>query len=177
MQIEVDAELLLRNARYSTKRHSANGGVVYFEDESLLGFLACYETLADLLQGWAITQRQFLLDNGGALRAAPTKAWNIYGIFLSPQSSSDSDLTKLALIEEDFRATRKIARGGIDSRPELHRALLPLLPIGAAGTTLDANPNLELSGRLATDDSELFAMLLAGDPDVSAVIAKFSAKL
>jgi hypothetical protein len=129
MDIETHAEVIMREARYETWRWTGAGHpVVCFENALIVGFIHVFPTAADLLAGWESAQKLALTRHSPALRAAGLKAWNVYSIFLT----AHTDGPPIEHLEEDFSATRKIARAGVRTSADLRRALLVLLPLQSA---------------------------------------------
>ena len=71
----------------------------------------------------------FLRRHASELRRDRRKAWNVYSLLLTPDRASSDQKGLLVEIEEDFRATRKIARAGIATDRDVLNALGVLLPI------------------------------------------------
>ena len=105
----------------------------------------------------------FLREHASALRRDRRKAWNIYSIFLTPERASrGSRKEPLLLVEENFQATRKIARAGITTERDIENALGVLLPIRHR-VNLSSKNALELvAGRLSALPSVAVRSLLAG---------------
>ncbi|MEZ4417183.1 MAG: hypothetical protein R3E10_15625 [Gemmatimonadota bacterium] len=133
--------------------------LLLFENRSVFGFVASYETPAELLSDWGHTQESFLNRYSRALQLHPTKAWNAYGVFLAALPGDVFASHRFGAIEEDFNATRKIARAGTASAVEVRRALAPLLTISDA----DVLAKLDIEHRLASHlpDSLRLALLKA----------------
>ena len=104
-------------------------GKVCFEDASVLGFVAEFESVAQLLNGWKEAEDAFLRDRASGLRRDRRKAWNVYSIFLTPERAFAAQERDLVLVEENFQATRKIARAGIATDRDIENALGVLFPI------------------------------------------------
>src|SRR5436853_7183694 len=113
MDIETQAEMLLRQAGYET--WPSKGGPVpciCFENEAVAGFIHIFATSDELLGGWREAQESALARHTPALRVAGEKAWNIYSVFVAAEAGTirTRDIER---IEEDFTRTRKIARAGL----------------------------------------------------------------
>jgi hypothetical protein len=102
---------------------------VCFEDEAVMGFAVLFDEPTGLLSGWRGAEAAFLQQNGGTIRMAGDKAWNVYSVFLVTATAASDDAREIRLIEEDLERTRKIAASGVDHREALVAALLPLLPL------------------------------------------------
>jgi hypothetical protein len=135
MEIYGQAESLLRQGGYRTRVVPGTPiDVLSFEDEAVIGFLRVFGTAAELVAGWQTAERSDLARHASQLKTAPKKAWNIYSIFLTEGPASSANLRDIEAVEEDFSATRKIARASVTSAADLERALLPLLPLRAITT-------------------------------------------
>ena len=128
MAILDDARKILESAGYTTIS-GQTGDVFSFEDSALLGFVWAAPSVAYLLESWQKKQDDFLNVRDRELKRAKEKSWNVYSVLLAEDDPKEEELSELARIEEDFRGTRKIARGGLRAIFQLNRALLPLLPI------------------------------------------------
>lgn len=102
---------------------------VRFEDASVLGFVAEFESVAQLLDGWKEAEDDFLSEHASAFRRDRRKAWNVYSILLTPDRASAKQGRALVTLEENFQATRKIARASIATDRDIEDALGVLLPI------------------------------------------------
>lgn len=172
MEIETHAEVILREGRYDTWRWTgASNPVVCFENAMVVGFLHVFSTAEDLLAGWESAQRLVMARHSPALRGAGLKAWNVYSVFLTADSGPPG-LT-VEHIEEDFTATRKIARAGVRTPADLRRALLVLLPLQSAPVLAAADYDRRLRSRmkeLSTGAVEAF-LGSATAPDVAQILA------
>jgi len=127
--IDKQAEIVLRNARYDTWSWSGETGpVVCFENNSIIGFVHVFPTARELIDGWEARQHITLSRCAASLRSSGSKAWNVYSVFLSPENPGEL-IRSIERVEEDFSQTRKIARAGVRSKEHVERALLPLLSI------------------------------------------------
>lgn len=130
MDISKETEKIMRNAGFETWSWTQGPvPVVCFENEAVLGFVHVFPSSTELIENWEQSQDATLARFRPALKNAGEKAWNVYSIFLAATTSKNFSTKHLDLVEEDFRLTRKIARGGINSIEGLTNALLPLLPI------------------------------------------------
>lgn len=126
MDIETQAEITLRQAAYETRLWIGSGcRAICFENESVVGFLHTFSSADDLLQGWEKSQEITLNRYTQAFRRAGAKAWNVYSVFLTGDSAPLL-ARRVERVEEDFSFTRKIARCGVQTVPDLTRALYPL---------------------------------------------------
>lgn len=125
------AQVLLRDAGYTTLPvDGTRQCVLRFEDDIVLGFLCVFPDVTTLLSGWSAAQKAGLTRFAPQLRLSRDKAWNVYTIFITEAVAQATEEQEINRIEEDFAATRKIARASIKSPDDLQRALLPLLPLG-----------------------------------------------
>jgi hypothetical protein len=121
--------------------------MLQFEDETLLGAISEL-SLKALLETWSRGQDDFLKSNARTLANSALKAWNLYSVFLSSDVPDEAARKKIIAIEEDFRATRKIALAGVQTSADVVRALYPFIPIQNIAV-LEASDSLQkLRGRL-----------------------------
>jgi hypothetical protein len=133
-----------------------------FEDASVLGFVAEFQTVRDLLEGWQAEQERFLRSNAAALRRDRRKAWNVYSILLTREQASEEQSRALVAVEEDFGSTRKVARAGVITDRDIERALGVLLPIRHRVSLSSENALGVLARRLDSLPSRAVEVLLAG---------------
>lgn len=120
----------LREARYSTNRLAYDRReVLWFEGDTVFGFVIAYGTPRELLAGWKEDLSAVLTRHALMLRRGGQKAWNTYACLVAAQPATDDEVLALSAIEEDLTGTRKIARAGVASDVAARAALLPLLPI------------------------------------------------
>lgn len=168
MEIQTQAEVLLREAGYET--WSWSGGdvpVCCFENATVIGFLHVFESGEGVRSGWSEAQRVTLAGHAPSLRAAGSKAWNVYAVFLSGDPAPGLS-REIERIEEDFALTRKIARIGIRTTADLHRALLPLLPLLGAPVIGAADYTARLRARMKDVPAEAVEAFL-GSVDAGVV--------
>ena len=148
-----EVRVLLERAGYSVASSSTN--VLYFEDRSIFGFVAVFSTVDEILQEWKTQQDSFLRENAKRIREVSRKIWNAYSVFLTEEDCPPEKKSLLIAIEEDFQATRKIARGGLKSSSDVIGALLQLLPLQRSVKVEIENPLDRLRDRLQSFDEEL----------------------
>jgi hypothetical protein len=119
----------LRGAGYRVQLGIENPSALHFEDYSLFGFAAVYDSVDLLLQNWKGNQDAFLQANAPFLRLSPQKAWNCYAIHLTDAKATLAESQALFDIEENFVGTRKIARANMATGADVQRALYPLIPV------------------------------------------------
>jgi hypothetical protein len=147
IDIATQAEVFLREAGYQTWIWT---GVVppvtCFENPTIVGFLHVFETVEDLLAKWEQAQALVLARHAAPLRAAGTKAWNVYSVFLT-RDEQPTLRRNVERLEENFTLTRKIARASIQINEDLEHALMPLAPIKAQPILKNANVEDRLRAR------------------------------
>jgi hypothetical protein len=121
---------------------------LYFEDSSLLGIVHTFEDVQTILTDWRAVQETFLKNNAPRFVLDTLKAWNLYTILLTPGLASDS--SALSHVEEDFTATRKVARAGVVSLKHVVVALSPVLPFQRLVTVGVVETTKRLGDRLAS---------------------------
>jgi hypothetical protein len=148
IDIEIQAEIELRQAGYETRLSTGTAArAICFENECVVGFLHSFSSARDMLDGWEKAQEIVLNQHMQALRGAGSKAWNVYSVFLTGDREP-SLVRRVERIEEDFSLTRKIARCGIQTKPDLTRALYPLLPVFSQPAIHDGGYAARLQARL-----------------------------
>lgn len=154
-----EVEAIMSTAGYVLSRRPDQ---LIIEDECAIGFVTEYPTVSSLISGWTAAQEQFLRAHARRLRVATEKAWNVYSVFLSTDAPTEQESHLLAAIEEDFSATRKIARAGLGSRLDTEVALQPLLPLMNVAPLGDLDVIGAFAARLELGD-KAEQSLLAGD--------------
>lgn len=130
MDLAKEAEIVFRDAGYVTQQWlESQVPMISFENETIIGFAHFFGSSNDLLHGWESAEEAALDRFRFLIRSAGEKAWNVYSIFLAPDDPTKASTVELMKIEENFRQTRKIAKGGITSNSGIVNALLPLIPI------------------------------------------------
>jgi hypothetical protein len=170
MQLLYEAESILRSSGFRIARAGALGDTVIFEDETVIGFVAIHLSGEEIVARWRDQQDLFLRTNAAQLRRDPSKAWNVYAVFLTA-APVDERAWEMLGIETDVNATRKIVRGGIITRADAVQALAPILPlaidtIGAGGQSADA----ALLAKLGPEERELFERMSATNVDEQRVV-------
>ncbi len=165
LNILQESRAILDGADFST-RASREPDIFYFENDRLLGFLWEAPSVSSLLREWETHQDNFLELNAARLKGSGLKSWNIYSVLLTADVIDEATRTKLIEIEEDFRATRKIARGAIISPDELKDTLLPLLPLQNLALDGSGHDNEQAARQRLTHVPEraLQALLNPGKP-------------
>lgn len=160
MEIETQVEVTLRKAGYETWLWSSGSvPIVCFENSVLIGFVYVFLNSESLLNDWAEVQQKVLKHFSPTLRNLGSKAWNVYSVFLTTESS-DAFTHRIERIEEDFTLTRKIARNGIQTTADLNRALLTLLPLKSKPTLGGADYLNRLQSRLKDIPTEVVTAFL-----------------
>jgi hypothetical protein len=123
-------QIVLQEAGYKTWLASVERlTAVCFEDDAIMGFACVFANAKSLLDHWRTVEIALLNRYAPRLREAEDKAWNIYSIFLSSDSASESQVREVRPIDEDLERTRKIAACGLAGHNEVVVAMLPVLPI------------------------------------------------
>ena len=135
---------------------------VRFEDASVLGFVAEFATVAALLDEWKNAEETFLREHAVELRRDRRKAWNVYSILLTHERASAEQTERLIAVEENFQATRKIARAGITIDRDIDNALGVLLPIRHRVSLSSENALDLLRSRLSALPPSAVHSILAG---------------
>lgn len=131
MEIRTQSEIILREAGYETWPWTGTSPpVICFESATVIGFVHVFSTARELLDTWEVAQQRVLARHGPALRAAGTKAWNVYSVFLTSELAQDLQ-RQVEKLEENFALTRKIARTAIQTAEDVANVLMPLGPIKA----------------------------------------------
>lgn len=171
MDIATQAEIFLREAGYDTWSWSgASPAVTCFESPSLVGFLHVFDTADSLLASWEAAQQHVLARHAAVLRAAGTKAWNVYSIFLTTEKATSDQQRAVERLEEDFSLTRKIARSEVQTVEDLYQVLLPLAPIQSQPLLANAGVADRLRSR-AKDIPEAAIVAFLGSPTPEEVAA------
>jgi hypothetical protein len=123
-------QIVLREADFTTRLVSVERyPIVAFEDGTLMGFGCVFENPDDLLANWKVREMSLLSFYAPSIRLAGEKAWNVYCLFLCSVAAEPDQNRRVQWIDEDQDRTRKIAACGLESREDLVRALLPILPL------------------------------------------------
>ena len=148
MDILKQVEIVLRDADYKTWVPTGTSlRVTCFESAALMGFVHVFDSARALLDEWKARQKQVLGQHATELRAAGTKAWNVYSLFLTAETAPDQ-ARAIERIEEDFEFTRKIARESVRTTDDVERALMPLISIRSKPLLRASNFNDRLRSRL-----------------------------
>ena len=148
MDIPTQVEIVLRDAQFDTWVSTITPSpVTCFENAALMGFVHVFDSARALLDEWEARQKHVLARHAAALRAAGTKAWNVYSLFLTAESAPDQTRA-IERIEEDFELTRKIARESVRTVDDVELALLPLISIRSKPSLGVSNFNDRLRSRL-----------------------------
>jgi hypothetical protein len=140
-------DAVMRQGGYLTRLSSGEMTLLAFEDEVVMGFIAEFVSVDEIISRWENIQHSFLAAQGKVLSQAPRKSWNIYSVFLTLDTTNPLQ-DRLTLIEEDLRGTRKIARVCQGDQAGIERALLPLLPMLVRTGTTQIGPEAALAAKL-----------------------------
>jgi hypothetical protein len=163
MDLIAEARSVLERNNYSVIRSRESDATIYFEDGNLMGFIWAAPTVGDICREWETRQDSFLKANSQFLRKSDLKAWNLYAVFLAMDEPIGEDRSNLVGIEEDFRAARKIARGGISTSKDVLVALLPLVPIQAVVSVNPEDALVRLKERVTSVPSSAVEIVLGDE--------------
>jgi hypothetical protein len=142
-----ESRLLLEKAGYQFGSTFADATNVFtFEDATLFGFVAVYKDADEMLEQWEHMQDLFLRRHVNGLLAHPDKGWNAYAVFLCAEQPVDR--RRIQMVEENFRAARKIVGVGIKDLNTLRKAMYPLLPLSNLTSSEEGAPRAALIARL-----------------------------
>lgn len=162
LDLIAEAKRVLERNKYSVLWTRDAENTVYFEDENLMGFIWAAPTVSDICREWEARQDSFLRANSPFLRKSDLKAWNLYAVLLAMDEPTNDQKLALVGIEEDFRAARKIARGGISTSRDVVNALLPLIPVQAAVSISREDELARLRERVTSVPRPVVHVLLRG---------------
>ena len=165
MNIIDESRGLLEISGYKTKYSELEANFLYFEDDSLLGFVISFSTTDNLLKYWKEKSDKFLMKNADRLRSNPRKAWNIYSIFLTTEEPASPIFNELLEIEDNLQSSRKIARSNIKTREDLLYALYPIIPIQNRVVLQPENFIERVRDRISLGERTLTAFLGASDAE------------
>ena len=139
---------------------AVRGGLV-FENDTVIGFVLAYETVAALLSDWRVASDALLSGQAELLGAAGRKAWNTYLVLLAGDDPNFGGALALGQIEEDLEGVRKIARAGVNGLTTARAALLPLLPFRTAPVLDPVDMPAEIRERAGELNSEVVRAFLS----------------
>ena len=170
MQILEEARNVLDKYGYAVS--SLGEDTLQFEDETLMGFI-CELPLESILQSWRDRQDEFLKRNATLLKNSALKSWNLYSVFLSSGNPNENDKKRLEIIEEDFRASRKIVHTAIETASDVMRALYPFIPIQNIAALEGTDSLRRLRGRLTAIPTMAVDVLLDEHISEDSILKKF----
>lgn len=164
------AESVLRQDGFSTRRISIDHAgdvrsVVLFEDASLIGVVAAFDTADGLQASWHEMQNAFVRTHSARLRLDQGKAWSMYFVVLTSEELSTTKQFAISAIEEDLRISRKIARSGVTTRSDVFRALATVRKISPQVLTSSARSRDAVSAKLTEEDNRILALLQSGNAE------------
>lgn len=164
------AESVLRQDGFSTRRISIDHAgdvrsVVLFEDASLIGVVAAFDTADGLQASWHEMQNAFVRTYAARLRLDHGKAWSMYFVVLTSEELSTTKQFAISAIEEDLRISRKIARSGVRTRSDVFRALATVRQISPQVSASSAHSRDAVSAKLSEEDNRILALLQSGNPE------------
>jgi hypothetical protein len=174
MSIDDEVRLVLETAGYYSQAAKLEASSLEFEDEAILGFVAIYGTVQDLLATWERDHDRYLRTRIREVRGAADKTSNLYGVFIAEGDAHREQLAEIHAIEENFIGSRKMVGVNVRTREDVRGVLLPLLPIQSASRFTPSDLDARLSTRL--DSRSGLYTLLSGAQSaedlVSGVLAK-----
>ncbi len=176
MNLLAETQKLFRANKINTRLvQNSNEAYLVFENDTILGFVFAYEHSNQLLSSWESNAKSAISANQLALRRAGLKAWNTYVILLAEGSSTPEEQYRIGLIDEDLRATRKIARSGVSGIAALQASTLQLFQFKNAPTLEAVDMQNEIRMRTTTLPERLMtAFLSAADDNTVAQICEES---
>lgn len=160
MDLITEVRRALERNHYSVVPSRAADNTIHFEDGNLMGFVWAAPTARELRKEWEVRQDSFLKANSQVLRKSEMKAWNLYAVLLTSDEPNEDDKLAFLEIEEDFRAARKIARGGLSTSKDVFDALLPLIPIQTMVSVEREDELATLRGRVKSVPGRAVEILL-----------------
>lgn len=122
--------VVLQNANYRTWDIRAGSiPTIGFEDETVMGFVCVIDTPRRIVESWRDIETQLINRHASRFRDAGEKAWNVYSVFITEVKATGEERREVRWIEENLERTRKITATGVNSRGEIVKALLPIMPI------------------------------------------------
>ena len=164
--LELVEEILLEDGYRCTEAGKA-GDELRFEDSSLFGSVVEFDSVESLLANWQDRESAFLREYSSRLQMHPEKAWNVYAVFLTHSTATGANIAELSSIEENFRATRKIARADVETRQGARRALSSLLALRAPAVL----QSVELASRLDGVVPEPILRSVLADESVTSIVS------
>jgi len=160
-EVLVGANFTVRQLPSTIDLPEAIRGAFAFEDDTVIGFVLAYETVAALVSDWRSASDALIRTQAKLLGAAGQKAWNTYLVLLAGDEAGFSGALALGQIEEDLEGMRKIARAGVNGLTTARGALLPLLPFRAAPVLDPIDMPAEIRERAGELDSEVVRAFLS----------------
>ena len=158
-----DPKTLLQANGYSVLVEE-DSRVLYFEDLSVAGRVEFLSTAQEIVSKWQSIQDSFLASRAQRLVRDSEKGWNIYTVLLTTEEADEATTSQLLQIEENFHATRKIARSCVKTAIDVSRALAPLLRLPQVDIRLGANDAEARLRESLTAIHPLLAGLLKSEP-------------
>ena len=163
-----DVRAVLHAEAFTTLLLRPDSSVLYFEDSTVMGHVHVLASAEEILQTWEALQDTFLQRNATRLLVDPTKAWNLYTVLIASQTPPPDLDRALSSLEDDFRGTRKLARAGVLTKPDIATALAPILSFQNVSSVTLIDANIRLTERLHSV-SPLLSGLITGTPTDSLV--------
>jgi hypothetical protein len=131
-EVLTGADFTVRQLPSTVDGPKAIRGALAFENDTVIGFVLAYDTVAALVSDWRAASDALIRTQAELLGVAGLKAWNTYLVLLAGDEAGFGEALALGQIEENLEGTRKIARAGVNGLATAREALLPLLPFRAA---------------------------------------------
>jgi hypothetical protein len=165
------AKEMLDDAGYQVRFLDSERTRLGFEDQTVFGFVMLFESTMELINRWEEEQDTFIRKYSRVMQNVREKAWNAYSVFLVTEEPPKDLINELSKIEEDFHASRKIARGGLQSTDDVRETLAPLLPIKHLGTAEDV-PGWRERFETRSGLNDQLRQLILGEEDEKSIVKR-----
>lgn len=160
-EVLTGARFTVRQLSTSAKGSDEAQGALAFENDTVIGFVISFDTVASLMANWQAASDDLILTQADLLGVAGQKAWNTYLVLLAREEPGFRETLALGQIEEDLEGMRKIARAGVTGLASARGALLPLLPFRAAPELEPIDMAAEVRARSSELDAEVVRAFLS----------------
>ena len=160
-EVLTDSNFTVRQLPSTVDGPEAIQGALAFENDTVIGFVLAYNTVAALVSDWRVASDALIHTQAELLGAAGQKAWNTYLVLLAGHEADLGAALALGQIEEDLEGMRKIARGGVNGMATAKSGLLPLLPFRAAPVLEPVDMPAEIRERAGEITSEVVRAFLS----------------
>lgn len=126
-----------------------------FEDPYGVVATAFFSDWPELHASWPDAQGELVEILSRALDRTEPKAWEGYLVLVTSAPVSADEARAVAAIRKDITRLRKLVIGGdeLETLSNLHRVLLPVLPLDASSTGRSSTGFMEALPRLLADSS------------------------